>query len=83
MLAGIGHVTAKKLKHFGLVTMIGHIVWFYNRDIKTLAEVKSLSVGLLKATRVHARTATTGKYEGFVISHTKSKNPYKSLYRDH
>ena len=51
MLAGKGDVTTKRLKHFGLVIIVGHITWLLDGDIETLVEANGLSVCLLKTTR--------------------------------
>ena len=66
MLDGIGDVTAKKLKHFNLVTTVEHVAGFLDEDIKTLAEVNGLSAGILKTARAQARAAAAGKCEGVV-----------------
>ena len=82
VLDGIGDVTAKRLNHVGPVTTVGHVVGFLDKDIKTLAKVNGLSVGILQTGRSQARTAVAGVYRGVVIDHKKSKNPYKLLYGD-
>ena len=83
MFDRIGDVTANKLKYYGSVTTVGHIMYFLDKDIETLSKVNSLSIGILQTARLQARTAAVGRYRGSVIDHKKkSKNPYKSLYGD-
>ena len=43
---------------------MGHVAYFLDEDIETLSEVNGLSVGVLQAARLQARTAAAGKYRG-------------------
>jgi hypothetical protein len=81
-LAGIGDKTTKKLKHFGLFTMLVHVTWLLDADIEPLAKMKGLSFGLFETAHEQARTAAAGKYKGVVIDHKKSKTPYELLHGD-
>ena len=47
MFDGIGDITAKKLKYYESVTTVGHILYFLDKDTKTLSKANILSVGIL------------------------------------